>query len=71
MDIRDSIRLYLRDRGFTQTAIAKRADIPEKKLSEVLNKKRKLEVGEFFRLCDAIPEAPETLRAYGGERAAR
>lgn len=65
-DVRDNIRKYIHDRGLAQATMAERASMTPAQLSATLNKKRKLEAGEFFRLCDAMGVTMEEMRHYDG-----
>ncbi len=50
MDIRDNIRIYIRDKGLTQAILARRAGMTPAKLSAALSGRRGLEANEFIRL---------------------
>lgn len=63
-DIRDNLKAVIRDKGFIQAAIAKKANISPCKLSQVLKKERKLEANELFDICEAIDMSPSELRNY-------
>lgn len=69
MDVRDNIRNYIRDKGLTQSIMAERAGMTPAKLSATLLKKRKLEVGEFIGLCEAMGVSMEEMRDYGSKSA--
>ena len=69
MDVRDNIRNYIRDKGLTQSIMAERAGMTPAKLSATLLKKRKLEVGEFISLCEAMGVSMEEMRYYGPKSA--
>lgn len=69
MDVRDNIRNYIRDKGLTQSIMAERAGMTPAKLSATLLKKRKLEVGEFISLCEAMGVSMEEMRNYGSKSA--
>lgn len=53
-DARDGIAYELRQRGFKQTAIAKMAGLTEQQLSDIINKRRKMDANEMFLLCEAM-----------------
>ena len=69
MDVRDNIRNYIRDKGLTQSIMAERAGMTPAKLSATLLKKRKLEVGEFISLCEAMGVSMEEMRNYNSKSA--
>ena len=64
MDLRDNLRGVIVDSGYVHAAIAKKAQLTPAQLSGVLNKKRSLEVHEFFRICDVLGFSPEYVRQY-------
>lgn len=51
----------LRARGFKQAAIAKKSGLTEQQLSDVLNKKRRLEANEMLAICNAMGITPNDL----------
>ncbi len=61
-DIRDNIRVAIKDRCFTQSSIASKAHMSPNILSMVLNKKRRLEANELYDLCEAMEISPTELR---------
>lgn len=62
-DIRDNIKMAIKERCFTQSAIATKAHMSPVVLSMVLSKKRKLEANELYDLCEAMEISPTELRA--------
>lgn len=48
------IKVYLVKNGLKQSHIAKKAGIPEPIFCMMLNDKRRIEVNEYMRICDAI-----------------
>lgn len=48
------IKVYLVKNGLKQSYIARKARIPEPIFCMMLNDKRKIEVNEYMRICDAI-----------------
>lgn len=63
-DVRINLREMIRERGFRQAAIAKKAGMSPSKLSQVLNLERKLEANEMFALCDAMRITPVELSEH-------
>lgn len=61
-DVRDNIRVAIKERCFTQSAIAAKADMSPVILSMILNKKRKLEANELYDLCKAMEISPTELQ---------
>lgn len=65
-DIRDNIRIAIKERCFTQSAIAEKANMSPVMLSMILNKKRRVEANELYDLCEAMEIPPTELRdRYG------
>lgn len=63
-DIRDNLKAVINDKGFIQAVIAHKANISPVKLSQILNKGRKLEANELFDICSAIEMSPTDLSNY-------
>lgn len=60
-DARDGVAEEIRRRGFKQGAIASKAGLTEQQLSDIVNKRRKLEANEMFQLCRAMGITPDVL----------
>lgn len=65
-DTRENVRAFILDKGYKHTIIAKKAKLTPAKLSGIINKSRRLEVDEFFSLCEAMEVTPDELRNYKG-----
>ena len=63
IDVRDSVATEIKSRGFKQSAIAAKAGLTEQQLSDIINKRRKLDANELFSLCDALMIDPNYLFA--------
>lgn len=63
-DVRDQIKAIIRDRAHIQAEIARRADITPAKLSLILNKRARLDVNDFNRLCAALNVTPDFVTSY-------
>lgn len=63
-DIRDNLKLVIREKCYIQAAIAKKAKLTPMKLSQILSKERKLEANELFDICEAIGMTPMELKDY-------
>ena len=70
-DVRINLREMIRDRGFRQAAIARKAGMPPCKLSQVVNLDRKLEANEMFALCNAMGITPVELSEYNSRMAVK
>lgn len=64
MDVRVNLRNFIRDKGYIQAVLAKRAGMNPSKLSQVVNLERKLEANEMFALCEAMNVTPVELAEY-------
>lgn len=64
MDIRVNLKTIIRDRGYIQAAIAKKANMAPCKLSQVINLERRLDANELFALCDVMDITPVELAEY-------
>ncbi len=63
-DIRMNLRNIIKDKGYKQAFIAKKAGMTPCKLSQVINLERKLEANEMFALCKAMEITPVELSEY-------
>lgn len=63
-DIRINLRSVIKDRGYIQAVIARKANLSATKLSQILNLDRKLEANELFDVCSAIGMTPMELKNY-------
>lgn len=61
VDVRDGIAVELKTRGFKQASIAKKAGLTAQQLSDIVNKRRKIDANEMFLLCEAIGTDPNSL----------
>lgn len=64
MDVRVNLRAFIRDKGYIQAVLAKRAGMNPSKLSQVVNLERKLEANEMFALCEVMNVTPVELAEY-------
>ena len=62
VDVRIVLKSIIHSRGFSQSAIARKAEMSPAKLSEILNLRRRLEANEMFALCDAMDIKYSDLR---------
>ena len=53
-DVRTVLKNLISDRGFNQSAIARKANMTPSKLNDILNLRRRLDANEMFNLCDAM-----------------
>ncbi len=60
-DARDGIAEEIKRRGYKQSAIAIKAGLTEQQLSDIVNKRRKLNANEMFSICKAMGITPNVL----------
>lgn len=60
-DARNGIAEEIRRRGFKQSAIAKMAGLTEQQLSDIINKRRKMDANEMFQLCSVMGASMEAM----------
>lgn len=58
MDVRDGLKKALDDSGMKKCYVAKRANIDPAKLSDIVNKRRRLDANVLFDLCEALGKRP-------------
>ena len=64
MDVRVNLKYLIKDRGYIQAVLAKKANMTPCKLSQVINLERKLEANEMLALCEAMSVTPVELAEY-------
>lgn len=62
-DARDVVRRVIRRSGMKQVAVAERAGMTKQQLSDVVNKRRRLEADELFSICEALGITPNDIFA--------
>ena len=62
MTINARISEYLIGKGIKQAYIAKRTGMSAKKVSSMLNDKRKISAGEFLDLCEVLNVDPKIFK---------
>ncbi len=65
-DVRDALRNYIDDKNLLRASIARKANMSPDKLSNILNKRRKLDVNEFFVICGVLEVTPDGLMNRDG-----
>jgi len=61
MDVRDGIRQIIAQSGMKQAAIARKAGMEPNRLSEIVNKRRRLDTAELFDLCQVLGATPDEV----------
>lgn len=60
-DVRDCVASEIKNRGFKQAAIADKAGLTNQQLSDIVNKRRRLDANEMVSLCRAMGITPNDL----------
>ena len=61
IDARDGVAQQIARRGLKQSFVARQAGLTDQQLSDIVNKRRKLDANEMFDLCTAIGITPNDL----------
>lgn len=61
MDVRDALAREIKDKCFKQSALAVKVGLSEQQLSDIVNKRRKMDANEMFELCRAMGLTPNDL----------
>ncbi len=59
MKIYENVRTYIKNKGLNQSAVAKKAGIPNATFTAIMNGKRTLDVADLRAICLALNERPE------------
>ncbi len=54
MSVGERIGLYLSQNGIKQSFLAEKTGIPDSIISTIVNKGRKIEVMEYYKICKAL-----------------
>ena len=54
MTIGEKIKAYLVENGIKQTFVAKQSGLPDSTISDILNKGRRIEIIEYWKICGAL-----------------
>ena len=63
LDARDGVLRVIRHAGMKQKIVAERAGLTEQQLSDVVNKRRKLDANALFSICEALGVTPNDVLA--------
>lgn len=61
MDVRDGIRHLIVQSGMKQAAVARKANLDPGRLSEIVNKRRRLDTDVLFDLCGVLHTTPDEV----------
>lgn len=59
MKIYENVRTYIKNKGLNQSAVAKKAGIPNSTFTAIMNGKRTMDVADLRAICLALNEKPE------------
>lgn len=65
MDVRDCLRNAIEDLGYKQVFIAEKVGMNVQQVSDIVNKRRRLEANEMVDFCKAMNITPDKLLMYG------
>lgn len=63
-DIRDNLKLFIKESGYIKSSIAKKSNLTPSKFSGILNKNRKLDANELFDICKTLNITPDELKNF-------
>lgn len=69
IDARDGVAREITARGLKQAFIAKKAGLTEQQLSDIINKRRRMDANEMFSICLALDVTPNDLFSHTGSGA--
>lgn len=61
MDVRECLRPAIDEKGYKYSHIATEAGLTDQQLSDIMNKRRRLEANEFVKICNAIGMTPNEV----------
>ncbi len=59
MKIYENVHTYIKNKGLNQSAVAKKAGIPNSTFTAILNGKQTMDVADLRAICLALNERPE------------
>ena len=65
MDVRGGVKNAIEDLGYKQVSVAEKIGMSEQQISDIVNKRRKLDANEMIDLCNAMNITPDKLLMYG------
>lgn len=65
MDVRECLRPAIDRKGYRYQYVAKETGLSDQQLSDIMNKRRRLEANEFVRICEVIEMSPDEVLGYG------
>lgn len=66
MNIGEYIKQYMKDKGIKQIYVAEKIGISPQVLGTMLNGTRKIEITEFFKICEAMQADPLAIAIAAG-----
>lgn len=65
MKVCERLKLYIKDRGLKQCAVAKKSGFTENQFSQILNGKRSVSADELEIICNAMNATPNDIYRTG------
>ena len=67
IDIRDGLKVVIDRSGLKQMAVAKKANMTKQQLSDIVNKRRRMDANELVTICQAINVTPNDVIAASSD----
>lgn len=67
IDLRECIKPAINASGYKCMYVAQQVGMTDQQLSDVMNKRRGLEVNEMMKICEVLDISPNELMGYGVE----
>lgn len=64
-DIRECLKPAIKDSGYQQSAVAAKCGFTSQQLSDIINRRRRLDANELIKICREIGITPDQLLTYG------
>lgn len=64
MDIRENLKLFITEKGYMKSIIARKSNLTPSQFSNILNKSRKLDANELFDICNTLDITPDELKNF-------
>lgn len=67
MDVRECLRPAIDKKGYKYRHVANEVGLTDQQLSDIMNRRRRLEANEFVKICEVIGTSPNEVLEYGAE----
>lgn len=65
IDVRECLKPAIEDAGFKQGAVGEKIGLNDQQMSDIINKRRRLDANELIGICNVIGITPDKLLEYG------